>query len=157
VADRQQYLLMEMPQNLFVDLRAIIERLRQAGIRPILAHPERCPELLHEPGQLEQLIHAGCLVQVSSGSITDPASRRDERALCDWFKRKLVHLLGSDGHSPTRRPPKMAEAYRRIALWAGGGTADRICSTNGLGVLEGFSLRIPEPEPRRASWLSRFW
>src|SRR4029077_1340873 len=93
VADRGKYLLLEMPHELFVDLRTLIRDFRELGIHPILAHPERQPELLHEPGWIEQLIQAGCLVQVSSGSVTDPPNREDARALKDWFKRGIVHLM----------------------------------------------------------------
>ena len=52
VADRKMYLLVEMPHGLFVDLRIIARELCQAGVRPILAHPERSPELLHDDGQI---------------------------------------------------------------------------------------------------------
>jgi protein-tyrosine phosphatase len=156
VADRRQYLLLEMPHDLCVDLRALVLRLRQAGIRPILAHPERHEELLHDVGRIEQLIHAGCLVQVSSASVTDPPSARDKRALKNWFQRGIVHLLGSDGHSPVRRPPHMAAAYRQIARWAGILAADRIGSTNGTAVLQGLPLRIRQPESKRTAWSLAF-
>jgi protein-tyrosine phosphatase len=156
VADQARYLLVEMPDGVFVDLRGIVRRLRQAGVRPILAHPERQPELLHEAGQVEQLIAAGCLVQVSSGSVTAPPDRRSERALKGWFRRGLVHLLGSDGHSPSRRPPTMGAAYQQVVRWAGARVADRVCSANGLAVLQGLPLHVPSPEPRRLRWLPRF-
>jgi protein-tyrosine phosphatase len=150
-------MLVEMPDGLFVDLREIARDLRRAGVRPILAHPERHAELLHEPGAIEELIHTGCLIQVSSGSVTEPASRADAQALKRWFKRGVVHLLGSDGHSPRRRAPKMAQAYKRIAQWAGPSTADRICSTNGIAVLHGLPLHITPPEPARRRWFRVFW
>jgi protein-tyrosine phosphatase len=152
VADRGQYLLLEMPHDLCVDLRPVALRLRHARVRPILAHPERHEELLHEEGRIEQLIHSGCLVQVSSASITDPPSARARRALKSWFKRGIVHVLGSDGHSVTRRPPRMAAAYRQITRWAGILAADRIGCTNGLAVLQGLPLRIPHPESKRTGW-----
>jgi len=157
VADRGEYLLVEMPHGLFIDLRAIIKGLREAGVRPIIAHPERHPELLHDPGRIEQFIQAGCLVQVSSGSVTDPEAREDARALRDWFKRGVVHFLGSDGHSPRHRRPRMADAYRQIAQWAGVSVADRVCSTNATAVVHGLPLRVPPPEPRRTRWFPRFW
>jgi protein-tyrosine phosphatase len=157
VGDRAEYLLLEMPHGLFVDLLPTVRGLRQAGLRPILAHPERQPEWLHEPGSIEGLIRAGCLVQVSSGSVTDPRGREDARALKDWFRRGVVHLLGSDGHSPNRRPPLLAGAYRQIACWVGSAAADRVCSTNGMAVLHGLPLRVPEPEPRGIRWLPRLW
>jgi protein-tyrosine phosphatase len=157
VADRGQYLLVEMPHNLFVDLRGTVKRLRQLGVRPILAHPEKCPELLHDPPQLDELIAAGCLVQVSAASVTDPPSREDERALKRWFRRGAVHLLGSDGHSPRKRPPKMGDAYRKLCAWGGPSLADRVASTNGLAVTQGLPLQVPRPAPAKAGWFPKFW
>jgi protein-tyrosine phosphatase len=156
VADRRQYLLVEMPHGLFLDLAAMVRNLVGQGVRPILAHPEREEELLHEPGQVERLIEAGCLVQVSSGSVTRPRSRADARALKDWFKRGIVHCMGSDGHSPRTRPPEMAGAYRQVREWSGSAVADRVCSTFGTAILQGLPLRVPRPEPRRKKWLALF-
>jgi protein-tyrosine phosphatase len=156
VADRGQYLLVEMPHNLFVDLGYVVAELREAGIRPILAHAERQRELLHEAGPIERLIRAGCLIQVNSGSVIDATDREEVRALKDWFKRGIVHLMGSDAHSPRRRRPRMAEAYRRVAGWAGSSVADRVFSTNATAVVHGLPLRIPEPAARRTGWLAWF-
>jgi protein-tyrosine phosphatase len=157
VADRGQYLLLEMPHNLFVDLGGLVEDLRRDGVRPILAHPERHPELLHEPDRLAELVRAGCLVQVSAGSVTAPAGRRDGRALRSWFLRGLVHLLGSDGHSPRRRRPGLAEAYHTIARWAGSPAADRVCSTHGTVIAHGLPLHVPRPIPKRTWWIPKLW
>jgi protein-tyrosine phosphatase len=157
VADRGQYLLIEMPHNLVVDLRHTARNLNAAGVRPILAHPERCEELLHDAGRIEELIELGCLVQVSSKSITAPANSRDERAVKDWLKRGVVHVLGSDGHSPRRRPPVMADACRKIAHWVGASMADRVGSINGMAISQGLTVRLPKPEPRARGWFSRLW
>jgi protein-tyrosine phosphatase len=155
--DHGRYLLMEMPPGLVLDLRSLVGELRLAGIRPILAHPERHEAFLHEAGWIEQLVQAGCLVQVSAGSVTAPRSREDERALKSWFRRGVVHLLGSDGHSPTRRAPRMAAAYQKIRAWAGLTVADRVCSTNGMAILQGLMPRFPAPTPARRRWLSPLW
>src|SRR5262249_37656077 len=124
VADRREYLLVEMPHGLFVDLRATARSFRQIGIRLILAHPERHAELLHDAGQIEHLIRAACLVQVPPKSVTAPPTSSDARALKSWVKRGVVHLLGSDGHSLNRRPPRVADAYRQMGRWAGTAAAD---------------------------------
>lgn len=157
IADRGQYLLLEMPHGIVVELADSARRLVQAGVRPILAHPERHEELLHEAGRIEELIQAGCLVQVSSGNITAPKSGRDARQLKSWFQRGVVHFIGSDAHSPNSRPPQMAQAYHQIARWASTRVADRVCSTNGLAVINGFPMRISPPELRSTRWVPKFW
>jgi protein-tyrosine phosphatase len=157
MADRGQYLLLEMPHGLFVDLTETVHGLREKGVRPILAHPERQEEFLHEAGQIEKLIDAGCLVQVSASSVTQPRSRVDAQALKSWFRRGIVHCLGSDGHSATQRPPVMSAAYRQIIRWVGQSMADRIGSTYGMAILQGLPLRLPKPEPRGVNWFAGWW
>jgi protein-tyrosine phosphatase len=157
VADRGSYLLVEMPNDLFVDLRQIAGNLRQSGVRLILAHPERTPELLHDLGRIEQLIQVGCLIQVSSGSVTNPSTGHDLRALKSWFRRGVVHLMGSDAHSPRRRRPRMAEAYRKVLHWVGIEAADRVFSTNAAAVVYGMPLQAPLPEPPSRRWFVPFW
>jgi protein-tyrosine phosphatase len=157
VADRGQYVLLEMPHNLFLDLRRTVERFCAKGVRPILAHAERYQELIAEPGAIESLIAAGCLVQVNSRSVTDPTSGAEKRALRDWFRRGVVHLLGSDGHSTQRRPPHLADAHRQVSRWAGPAAADRVGSILGAAILQGLPLRVPPPQPPPKRWLPRIW
>ncbi len=156
VGDHGQHLLLEQPHGLFFDLREIVSELRQLGVTPILAHPERNQEMLDNPQRVEELIGLGALVQISAGSITSPKSHRHDSVLQDWLHRGAVHLIGSDGHSPRRRSPLLLEAYRTIAGCAGYPTADRICSTNGLAVLTGLPLK-PVCLKRRRRWFSRLW
>lgn len=149
------YLLVELPLGLFFDISDMVRRFADLGVRTILAHPERHPELLHGAGTIEELIALGCLVQVASESIVQPGRREDVRAIKKWIQRGVVHLIGTDGHSPAHRPPQMAAAYRQIASWAGNDAADRICSIHGLMVLEGLSLRTVAPKPSKRFWFSR--
>lgn len=157
VADRGQWLLVELPHNLFIDLRPIVRDLRALGVRVIVAHAERTPEMLHRAGVIEELIHLGCLVQVSSGSVTSPGMARDQKALKEWFKRGVVHLLGSDGHSPRRRAPQLAAAATMIRRWVGAARADEICRDNGLAVLRGAAPSIAPPLPPTRSWFARLF
>ena len=154
VSDYGVYLLMELPAGVFLNLCDLIQQLQESGIRPILAHPERQARLLHDPGLIEELIELGCLVQVTASSITRPSSRKDTQMLKHWVQRGIVHLVGSDGHSPRSRAPRMVEAHRRITHWAGATVADQICGTNGYAVLEGLSFHVPKPEPAKKSWFS---
>jgi protein-tyrosine phosphatase len=145
-----------MPHGLCVELAWLIERLVNRGVRPILAHAERSPELLHDPEAVERLIRAGCLIQISSTGVTQ-SSGADARAVKDWVRRGVAHVLGSDGHSPRRRPPDLLDAYYTLRRWAGAATADRIASDNGLTVLNNRPLRVPPVAPPVRRWLPRLW
>ena len=123
----------------------------------ILAHAERCKDLLHDPGAVEKLIRVGCLIQVNSQSVTRPGSATDAWALKDWFRRGVAHLVGSDGHSLRRRPPDLADAYHQIVRWTSREVADRVCSIYGSLVLQGMRINVPPPRPAARRWLPKLW
>lgn len=154
VGDNRRYILIEMPHGLCVEVKWLVEEFLDRGVRPILGHAERSPELLHDPGRVEALISVGCLIQVSSKSITNPATKEDAVALKSWFKRRCVHLLGSDGHSVRRRPPNLGEAFHQVCRWVDPPTAEAIGSKNGIALLEGRPIQVPAPEPPRRKWFS---
>ena len=156
VSDGGMYVLLEMPHGLCVEMAWLVERLVTRGVRPILAHAERSPELLQEPEAVERLIRAGCVIQISSLGVTS-SSGADARALKDWVRRGIAHVMGSDGHSPRRRPPDMLDAYHQLRRWAGSPAADRIASLNGLAVLQNRPLRLPPVAPLARRWLPRLW
>ncbi|MBC8877170.1 MAG: protein tyrosine phosphatase [Planctomycetes bacterium] len=153
VADTCHYLLIEFPTGVFVDLSEIVTELVESGVRPILAHPERCAELLHAPEAAADLIRRGCLMQVTADSLTDqyPQLHGDLRS---WLRRGWVHLVASDGHSPHDRPPEMAEAFEKITRWTSPDVAERLCCSNGMAVLEGLPLVVPHPHPPKRKWFS---
>jgi protein-tyrosine phosphatase len=153
VADLGRHLLIELPSGTFLDLREMVSNLVDLGIRPILAHPERHPELLHGTNTVEQLILRGCLIQVNACSITQDRLPQLSQSLRDWARRGIIHLIGSDAHSLKSRPPGIAAAYHRLADWAGFAAADRICSANGMAVLEGFPVEVSRPA--KTGWFTR--
>jgi protein-tyrosine phosphatase len=157
LADRKQYLLVEMPDGQFVDLRDEVSQLGKHKLRVVLAHPERHPEFLHMPARLVEMIQLGCLVQVSTDSITDTKTRADLKALQVWFRRDMVHAIGSDGHSPRRRQPRMAEAYQTVCRWAGTNVADRVFSTNGMAILQGLPIRFRAPQVQEKRWFAKLF
>lgn len=153
VADTSRYLLIEFPTGVFVDLREIVTELVESGVRPILAHPERCSDLLHAPDTAAELIRRGCLMQVVADSFTDRCSQL-HGDLRTWLRRGWVHLVATDGHSPYDRPPEFAEALENITRWSSPAVAERLCCSNGMAVLEGLPLVVPHPRPPKRKWFS---
>ena len=155
--DAGKYLLIELPTGVFLDLRDTVRQIAARGVRPVLAHPERQGEMLRIPGIIEELVDLGCLVQVTSDSLTGALSAGDLKRLRQWAERGIIHLLASDGHSPDRRPPRMASAARVLESWIGPRRTEKIVSRNGEAVLTGRPLRVDRPLPPKRSWFARLW
>lgn len=150
--DQGRYILLEYPHGLFLDIRQLAAELVHEGVRPVIAHAERYPELLHDAASVEQLIQVGCLIQVTSRSIVEPNNRQDDRALRNWFRRDLVHVVGTDAHSPRHRRPVMATAFERVSRWTNAALAQRIFHENGLAVLHGKTVGPLRAAPTRRPW-----
>lgn len=153
VGDHKRFLLVEMPACGFVNLRPFAFAAREFGLRFIVAHAERYPDLLHDPGATENLLAAGCLIQVTASALAHPPSSEAERALRSWAKRGMIHLLGSDGHRINRRRPHLRAGYEVLARWAGPEAADRT-GIWGSAVLQGLPVKVPPPAPRSRSLFS---
>jgi protein-tyrosine phosphatase len=154
IGDRKKFLLVEMPHGMFLDLRPAARRLKALGVRIIVAHAERYPELLHDDAMCEDWIRHGCLIQVTARGLARPASGADDAAIRNWVKRGMVHLLGSDGHNLDRRPPKMREGYDALVRMAGTGAADRIGGIWGNSVCQGLPVNVPPPVQPKKSWFA---
>jgi protein-tyrosine phosphatase len=157
LGDKKKFLLVEMPHAMFLDLRPAAKAFKPLGIRIVVAHAERYPELLHDRGLCEEWIKLGCLIQVTGRGLTKPPSGADESALKDWVKRGLVHLLGSDGHNLNSRQPRLKEGYAKLVKWAGTATADRIGGIWGNAVLQGLPVNTPIPIKPKVSWFASFF
>jgi protein-tyrosine phosphatase len=158
IGDGGKFMLIELPHGVFIDLRDIVAGLVQRGIRPILAHPEQSREILFSEPVAEELIRLGCLFQLSTGNVTMPMDRNHANAIKSWVRRGFVHVIGSDGHSPNRRPPLLAQAAQIITQWVNALTANRLCGMNGMAILQGLPLRIDPPQaPRTLYWHVADW
>jgi protein-tyrosine phosphatase len=157
VADRGQYLLVEQPHRIYIDYVPLAKSLHPLGLRIIVAHAERYPELLHDAGAAEKLIALGCLIQVTASALAEPPTARDEKAMKNWVLRGIVHLVGTDGHNLDRRPPRMAAGMNVLRKWAGPGAADRIGNIFASGIVQGRPLNPPRPAPIQRSWFSKLF
>ena len=155
--DKRQWLLVEMPHGLFVDVLPLVEAFRPLGVRLVIAHAERYPELLDDRGLAARWIAAGCLIQVTARMIADPWDAEMDAGLKAWATGGFIHVLGSDGHSLDRRTPEMADGYRRLSGWVGNAAAERIGSVWGIGLLQGLPVNVPPPSPPRRGWFTKLF
>ena len=154
IGNQGKYLLIEMPHGVFLDLREMVSALVLHGIRPILAHVERYPELLWDQQHTEDLMEAGCVMQLSAGAITSKRDRRTTKILRRWAHQGWIHVIGTDAHSPRGRAPRMLSAFDTFRQWTSDAMAERVFVENGLAVLNSEDLNaLPAIPPRKRTWL----
>ena len=151
--NQDKYILIEFPHGLCLDIRDLVRDFVQRGVRPVLAHVDKYSELLYGGDQVVELIRLGCIVQIATDSLIAPQSRAQMKALRDWAQRGIIHVVGTDAHSPRRRRPVMAAAHQQLRQWTNDQVANQICIRNGRTVLQGKQLQIPPPSAaKRRAW-----
>jgi protein-tyrosine phosphatase len=102
------YLLVECPFSpVSAELEPLVFELQQRGWRILLAHPERSAAFHRAPERLARLVDRGALVQVTAGSLTGQFGQTARRFSVSALQDGLVHVLASDAHDATDRPPGM--------------------------------------------------
>lgn len=115
LAQTGRYLLLEFPYRGWPPaLSSSVAALVDQGITPLLAHPERNPEVQDRPGRIQELVDAGALVQVTAASVDGRLDRAAQSAAERLLELSLVHVLASDAHAPHVREAGMSAAARRI-------------------------------------------
>ncbi|GFN23702.1 tyrosine protein phosphatase [Thermanaeromonas sp. C210] len=151
---QSNYLLVELPfDDLPLFTEEVLFQLRLKDVVPVLAHPERNRVIGEDLTVLAKWIQQGVLVQVNAGSLTGAFGRKVQAVAEAMVKAKMVHFVGSDGHSAHRRPPILTEAKSKVAGIAGEEEAERLCCQNAALLLAGEQIEVPEPEypPRRST------
>jgi len=90
---------------------ALAEHVERAGLRPVVAHPERTESVLDEPAIADELAARGWAVQVNASSLTGRHGPASEELGWSLVERGVASVVASDGHRSTR-PAHLDEAYR---------------------------------------------
>lgn len=132
------YFLLEFPHShLPRNANEIVFKILLAGLRPIITHPERNPSIVRDPELLFRLVDAGCLVQVTAGSLTGNFGADSRDCAAYLLKKNRVHFLATDAHSPTHRRPVLSPAVKEAAAIIGTSAALDLVTTNPSAVIAG--------------------
>lgn len=132
-----RYLLLEFPSVMpTVEPPSLVHELVVAGWRPVLAHPERIPWLAEDPALLVELVERGALLQLTAMSVTGELGGGPLECSSFLLDEDLAHFVASDAHDSHARPPRLSEAYRRVAQRWGEERSQRLTVLNPKAVLE---------------------
>lgn len=103
------YILLEMPASSWKDEDfEEIYQITKLGLKPIIAHIDRYFDMESKFGDLYSL---NLLFQANAESFILHDTRR---RLYSLFEKDALHILGSDMHNTSSRPPNLAEGYAII-------------------------------------------
>jgi protein-tyrosine phosphatase len=103
--------LMEVPFAGSADLVfALGDHIEAAGLRPIIAHPERTEAVLANPGLADELAARGWTLQVNATSLLGRHGPEPEALGWTLLNQGVAGIVASDGHRATR-PAHLDEAY----------------------------------------------
>ncbi|WP_145060985.1 tyrosine-protein phosphatase [Adhaeretor mobilis] len=156
LADRKRHVLLELPHELYFPLEGLLEQLKRMGLVGILSHPERNEGLLRDPGVLPGLVDAGCLMQVTAGSLVGGMGKAPQK-LAEWMVAEgLVHFLATDAHGLRARRPRMHHAFKRLSDLAGEEMAIELCCDNPAMVAAGEEVAPGRRKPQTSLWQRLF-
>jgi protein-tyrosine phosphatase len=125
--------LMEVPFTGPADLVfALAEHIEAAGLRPVIAHPERTEAVLDDPCVAEELAERGWTLQVNATSLLGRHGPEPEELGWSLLERGIAGIVASDGHRATR-PALLDDAYS-LAKQRLGGEARRLFDGSALGL-----------------------
>ena len=147
---------MELPHEQVLPIGPLIYQLQCQGVTCIVSHPERNQHLQQNPAILRPWVQQGCLIQMTTGSITGQFGRKAQQVSRWLLHQNLVHLVATDAHDVTRRPPEWRLAFTKVGRYLGQRRAKKLFFDNPEAVVQGRPVDAPLPSsvPRTgfAAW-----
>ncbi|MBK9315044.1 MAG: hypothetical protein IPM55_12480 [Acidobacteria bacterium] len=105
------YMLLEFPfQSVPPNIEMTIFQILNAGITPVIAHPERNKRIQERPTILADLVERGAFAQIDAGSLTKSFGPESYHAAKKMVAAGLAHFIATDAHHRDRRRPILSAA-----------------------------------------------
>lgn len=131
------YMLLEFPfQSVPPNIEMTIFQILNAGITPVIAHPERNKQIQERPRILADLVERGAFAQLDSGSLTKSFGPEAYLTAKKIVEAGLAHFMATDAHHQDRRRPVLSAAVAVAADWGGGEYARAMVEENPAALLK---------------------
>ena len=153
------YVLVELPALTYpLYTERVIFDLQIMGLSVILAHPERNDAVCRQPARLIPLVERGVLVQLTAASITGGFGTDIQQTALHLLRNNLAHIIASDAHDETRRPPALRAAVATAGQIIGPARAETMVSATPAAIINNQPVAIAapaQPEKKRP-WAKLF-
>lgn len=150
------YLLIEFPMSQIPSYtKDVLYRLQLKGLIPIIAHPERYREIQKDPNQLYEFLERGCFAQINTSSMTGIFGEKVAQTAKILWEHNMVHFVGSDAHTNTKRAPRFLQSYELATQWVGSEKTQQVFEKNGKYILQNQLLPFSSPknyQPKKKSF-----
>ena len=120
------FLLEWPPQMIPAGFQEFLFETRIAGLKCVLTHPERHPEVQEKPEIIGELIDNGLHVQIGAHGLTGLFGEETRHTAEKLLSKGWVYVIASDAHDPKIRRPILSEALAR---------ADRIIGSEAVDLV----------------------
>lgn len=137
--NNSKYLLIELPMHQFIQqLDSIICTLNDAGIIPIIAHPERYSYYWDNPSKLKSLLEYNCYLQCNIDSINGLYGNRAKKMIKYLLKENMVCTLATDTHY--YRKQQIDKSLRKLEKLIGKEKLVQLTQTNPYIIINDLEL-----------------
>jgi protein-tyrosine phosphatase len=137
-------LLIEAPFHRFpLGWEQLVFEIISKNFMILLAHPERCAQLVKNSQIIDHLINAGVYIQVNWGSFLGEYGRAAKRTARHLAEKGQIHCLATDAHNPRDcQFALLRDAADNVQQLIGSKNLVRIARENPLRILQG---KLPLP------------
>lgn len=144
---RTNLLLIEFPPGYYPqEAPDVLYQLTRKNIIPLIAHVERYAFVRSNPNLLCDLIEAGAYTQMNATSLL--MHKKHQALLLRMIRHGMIHVLATDTHSMSKRPPMLGQAMTLVTEKCGEKMARNMVK-NAETLFKGMQPNHPEPQPMR--------
>jgi protein-tyrosine phosphatase len=137
LADGGEYVLLELPCQVSIDITPLLADLASMGVQCIISHVERIAPFTARPRTLARWIEHGAHLQITASSLAGDFGSNVQRAAWNILNSGWVALVATDSHDTHFRRPRTGAAFQLISARLGKDVAHRVCIENPSRVVKG--------------------
>jgi protein-tyrosine phosphatase len=150
-----RYVLVEFPfMSVPKDAGEVLHRMKQMGMTPVLAHPERNAAIQRNIEILYSFVESGCLTQITAMSLTGDLGEPAMASAYQMLELRLAHVIASDAHSAGNRRPKLSPAVKVASRLLGNRQeAENMVFQTPQAIISGQAIHFQDPiKPMKKKW-----